>query len=61
MKRRWRLWLCLTLLLLVGASLDIHVHYPPDWKLEDKRPAIIFWFGGGFTQGTVMASNYVYG
>jgi acetyl esterase/lipase len=34
-------------------DLEIHVHYPADWKKEDKRPAIIFFFGGGWTGGTV--------
>ncbi len=33
-------------------KLEIHVHYPPDWKPSDKRPAIIFFFGGGWTGGT---------
>jgi acetyl esterase/lipase len=35
------------------ADLKIHVHYPPDWKKEDKRPAIVFFFGGGWTGGSV--------
>jgi acetyl esterase/lipase len=35
------------------ADLQIYVHYPPDWKKEDKRPAIVFFFGGGWTGGTV--------
>ncbi len=35
------------------ADLAIHVHYPPDWKAEDKRPAIVFWFGGGFRNGRI--------
>ncbi len=34
-------------------KLQIHVHYPPDWKATDTRPAIIFFFGGGWTGGTV--------
>jgi acetyl esterase/lipase len=34
-------------------ALEIHVHFPPDWKKEDKRPAIVFFFGGGWTSGTV--------
>src|SRR5262249_6559933 len=34
-------------------ALEIHVHLPPDWKKEDKRPAIVFFFGGGWTSGTV--------
>ena len=34
-------------------ELKIHVHYPADWKASDKRPAIIFFFGGGWTSGRV--------
>ena len=34
-------------------ELKIYVHYPPDWKASDARPAIIFFFGGGWTGGTV--------
>src|SRR6478609_8954100 len=34
-------------------DLEIHVHFPPDWKKDDKRPAIVFFFGGGWTSGTV--------
>jgi acetyl esterase len=35
------------------ADLAIHIHFPPDWKKEDKRPAIVFFFGGGFQFGDV--------
>lgn len=35
------------------ADLTIQVHLPPDWKKEDRRPAIVFWFGGGFKRGSV--------
>jgi acetyl esterase/lipase len=35
------------------AKLEIVVHYPPDWKAEDKRPAIVFFFGGGWTNGKI--------
>lgn len=34
-------------------ELAIHIHFPKDWTAEDKRPAIIFFFGGGWNQGTV--------
>jgi acetyl esterase/lipase len=34
-------------------ELEMIVHYPPDWKEGDKRPAIVFFFGGGWTSGTV--------
>lgn len=35
------------------ADLAIHVHFPADWKKDDKRPAIVFFFGGGWTSGKV--------
>jgi acetyl esterase/lipase len=35
------------------ADLEIVVHFPPGWKETDKRPAIVFFFGGGWQQGTV--------
>lgn len=35
------------------AELKLYVHYPPDWKSGDRRPAIVFFFGGGWTGGTV--------
>ncbi len=34
-------------------KLQIHVHTPPDWTPQDKRPAIVFFFGGGWTGGSV--------
>ncbi len=34
-------------------ELKIHVHFPPDWKASDKRPVIVFFFGGGWNSGTV--------
>ena len=34
-------------------ELKIHVHYPPGWKASDARPAIIFFFGGGWTGGKI--------
>ena len=34
-------------------ELKIHIHYPPGWKASDTRPAIIFFFGGGWTGGRV--------
>lgn len=33
-------------------ELKLYVHYPPDWKKSDKRPAIIFFFGGAWRHGT---------
>ncbi|MCE9547355.1 MAG: alpha/beta hydrolase [Planctomycetia bacterium] len=35
------------------AKLELVVHYPPGWKAADKRPAIVFFFGGGWTNGTI--------
>src|SRR5262249_6892648 len=35
------------------AELEMHVHFPPDWKMGDKRAAIVFFFGGGWTNGRV--------
>ncbi len=37
------------------ADLDIVVHFPPGWKETDKRPGIVFFFGGGWTNGTIKA------
>ena len=34
-------------------DLRITVHFPPGWKAADKRPAIVFFFGGGWTGGTI--------
>ncbi len=35
------------------ASLEIVVHYPPGWKETDKRPSIVFFFGGGWANGSI--------
>ncbi len=35
------------------AELKIHVHFPPGWKADDKRPAILFFFGGGWNTGNI--------
>src|SRR5438445_10665651 len=35
------------------ADLAVHVHYPADWKASDRRPAMIFFFGGGWTNGKI--------
>jgi len=34
-------------------ELQIHIHYPPGWKASNTRPAIVFFFGGGWNSGTV--------
>ncbi len=33
-------------------KLTLDFDYPPDWKPSDKRPAMVFFFGGGWTSGT---------
>ncbi len=33
-------------------ELKMTLFYPPDWKAADRRPAIVFFFGGGFVNGT---------
>jgi len=33
-------------------ELSIHVSFPPGWKASDSRPAIVFFFGGGWTGGS---------
>ncbi len=35
-----------------GEDLRLHFFFPPDWKAEDQRPAIVFFFGGGWTGGS---------
>jgi acetyl esterase/lipase len=34
-------------------DLKIHVHCPQGWTAGDTRPAIVFFFGGAWRQGTV--------
>lgn len=34
-------------------KLDLTIQLPEGWKPEDKRPAIVFFFGGGWTGGSV--------
>lgn len=34
-------------------DLKMFLHFPANWKQTDQRPAIVFFFGGGWTQGTV--------
>src|SRR3974377_1753776 len=31
-----------------GRKLTLDFDYPPDWQPSDKRPAIVFFFGGGW-------------
>ena len=35
------------------AALKIHLFLPKAWKEEDTRPAIVFFFGGGWRSGSV--------
>jgi acetyl esterase len=33
-------------------ELYLHISYPADWKASDKRPAAVFFFGGGWKSGS---------
>jgi acetyl esterase/lipase len=33
-------------------ELFMHLYYPPDWKATDQRPVIVFFFGGGWKNGS---------
>ena len=35
-----------------GGDLQLHVYKPQDWDPGDKRPTIVFFFGGGWVGGT---------
>lgn len=35
-----------------GFDLNLHVFFPPDHERSQQRPAIVFFFGGGWTVGT---------
>jgi acetyl esterase len=35
-----------------GIELKLHTFQPADFKASDRRPAIVFFFGGGWTSGT---------
>lgn len=32
-------------------ELRLHLFFPPDWKAGDRRPAMVFFFGGGWRNG----------
>ncbi|MFQ6132844.1 MAG: alpha/beta hydrolase [Armatimonadota bacterium] len=34
-------------------ELRIYLDFPPGWSADDARPAIVFFFGGGWRSGTV--------
>jgi acetyl esterase len=38
-----------------GRELKLYVFKPTDWKADDKRPAIVFFHGGGWTGGSPAA------
>jgi acetyl esterase/lipase len=38
-------------------DLRAHIHFPPGWSATDRRPAIVFWVGGGFRSGGVGQFN----
>jgi carboxylesterase type B len=40
------------------ADLEIVVHFPPGWKETDKRPGIVFFFGGGWENGSASNASY---
>lgn len=44
-------------------ELAMYVHFPEDWTTNDKRPVIIFFFGGGWNAGSVnqfeFQANYL--
>lgn len=33
-------------------DLSINLYFPEGWKAADRRPGIVFFFGGGFVRGT---------
>jgi acetyl esterase/lipase len=35
------------------ADLEMVVHFPPAWTETDKRPGIVFFFGGGWESGSI--------
>lgn len=35
-------------------DLFLHFYYPSDWKKEDARPTIVFFFGGGWKTGSYV-------
>ena len=35
-------------------ELKLHLALPVDWKATDKRPAIVFFFGGGWKNGSYL-------
>ena len=43
-------------------QLAIQMSYPPDWKATDKRPAIVFFFGGiEYWEGATQSGHFCRG
>src|SRR5262245_58976896 len=40
------------------AAMRLFVVKPKDWKAGDQRPALVFYFGGGWTTGTPASSIF---
>jgi acetyl esterase/lipase len=38
---------------ITKTDLKMAIHFPEDWKKGDRRPAIVFFFGGGWNQGKI--------
>jgi acetyl esterase/lipase len=43
---------------VAGADLKLYVHKPKDWQTGDTRPAILFFFGGGWKSGSPSQFRY---
>ncbi len=43
-----------------GRNLKLYVMNPPDWKATDKRPAIVFFHGGGWELGKGAPTQFNY-
>ncbi len=43
---------------VAGRDLNLYVMTPADWKAADKRPAVVFFHGGGWKAGTATQFNY---
>jgi acetyl esterase/lipase len=37
---------------LLDIELKMNLFFPKDWKAEDRRPALVLFFGGGFVAGS---------
>ena len=37
-------------------AMNLFVYKPKDWKAADRRPALVYFFGGGWTKGTPLKS-----